>query len=261
MSDNQSYDHFVRFLNEKHDFVKTRLDGMIQALVTENHEEKIKANIVLLEACEDLSRGMATVDRPKWLESIIEAAKNYSNQHKVTGSNYKMMSNIMRQLDNVHNQTWSFDQPNAEIKFKFDDLYDRFKADSTLPKLFDALIETLDKMISCGDIDSLSALRSLEQLIAVIKQNKAGSYFSVLASWEFISSFMNNLLWQELGNVPGVKQLKSAFEKTAKDMGIELDLMRKSMAEEMSKKYNDTISALTCKQDSNSLLEHKKADQ
>ena len=112
-------------------------------------------------------------------------------------------------------------------------------------------------MINSGEIDSITALKNLEQLIAIIKQNKSGSYFSVMMSWEFISGFTKNLVWQELSNLPGIKQLKSAFEKTVEEMDVELEEMHKSIADEMKNKYKTQVQALTYKSKSENLLEHK----
>ena len=82
-----------------------------------------------------------------------------------------------------------------------------------------------------------------------------------MASWEFISVFTKNILWQELGNLPGIKQLKSAFEKTVKGMDIELEAMHKSIADEMKEKYKTTVHALTYKRRNDNLLEHKSNEK
>lgn len=255
--ENESLNFFLRHVKEMHETVKQKLNELFQALSSDNHEEKVKANKSLLEACTDLSKTLSKIDRPSWLAHLINETNTYSENHKTSGHNFRLLENIVSQRNQVIGHTWSFDKTSPENDFNFDHVFEICKKNSKLPRFFDALIDTLEKMISSGEIDSITALKGLEELIALIKQNKSGSYFSIMASWEFISVFTKNLLWQELGNLPGIKHLKSAFEKTLKDMDIEMEEMHKAIADEMKAKYKTTVHALTYKRMNDNLLEHK----
>jgi hypothetical protein len=256
MTENESVQFFLRLVQEKHELLKTRLNDLFQAISSDNHDDKVNANSLLLEACEDLSRILSVSDRPQWLIHLINETTLYSQKHQTSGHNFRLLNNVVEQRNNALSHTWSFEKSSMDADYNFDSIYKRFKADSKLPELFDSMASILEKMISSGEIDSLTALKSLEQLISVIKQNKEGSYFSVMASWEFVTSFTKNLVWQELSSLPGIKQLKSAFEKTIKDMDVELEAMHDSIAEEMKKKYKTTIQSLTYKVKGENLLEH-----
>lgn len=247
----------MRFVQEKHELLKQRLNELFKVMPSDNHDEKVTANSLLLEACEDLERILAASDRPKWLSHLINETKLYEQKHQTTGHNFQLLKSIVSQRGPALSHPWSFEKSSAETDYNFDSVYERFKADSKLPKFFDTMIDTLENMIKSGEIDSLTALNSLQQLASVIRQNKKGSYFSVMASWEFISSFTKNLMWQELGNLPGVKPLKSAFEKTVEEMDIELEVLHKSIADEMKEKYKTTVQTLTYKSKSENILEHK----
>ena len=261
MTENESVKFFLRLVQEKHELLKTHLNELFQAFSSESHEEIVSANNSLHEACKDLSRVLSASDRPQWLQQLINETGLYSQKHNTSGHNFRLLNTIVAQRQSALSHTWSFEGSSVEADYNFDSLYEKFKSDSKLPNLFDSMVSTLDKMITSGEIDSLTALRSLEQLISIIKQNKEGSYFSVMASWEFITSFTKNLVWQELSDLPGIKQLKSAFEKTIKDMDIELENMHKSIAEEMKKKYKTTIQSLTYQKKSDKLLEHDPTDE
>lgn len=260
MPQNESVQFFLRFVQERHELVKNRINETLQALSSDNHDVKVKASQALLEACEDLSNGLSNEDRPMWLSLLIRDTEWYLGKHKVEGNNFKILNKILDHRNKALSHAWSFDKHPSDFDFNFDELYERFRKDSKLPNLFDALIETLQKMISSGDIDSITAIKGLEQLMELIKQNKSGSYFSIMSSWEFIASFTKNLIWQELGNIPGIKQMKSAFEKTAHEMDIELDELHKSIAKEMKEKYKTTVHSLTYKR-VNNILKHKSEDE
>jgi hypothetical protein len=260
MTDNESVKFFLRLVQEKHELLKTRLNELFRALSSDNHDEKVGANGLLLDACEDLSQILAVADRPSWLAHIINETRLYSENHQTSGHNFRLLNNIVGQRQQALSHSWSFENSSVAEDYNFDSLYKKFKANSKLPQFFDSMVSTLEKMINSGEIDSLTALKSLEQLISIIKQNKGGSYFSVMASWEFITSFTKNLVWQELSNLPGIKQFKSAFEKTVKEMDIELETMHKSIADEMKNKYKTKVQSLTYKKTDN-LLEHKSGDE
>lgn len=58
-----------------------------------------------------------------------------------------------------------------------------------------------------------------------------------------------------------MKQLKSAFENTVREMDIEFESMHAAMAEEIKKKYKSTVQSLTYKRKGENLLEHKPNEE
>lgn len=256
MTENESVKFFLRLVQEKHEKLKACLNELFQAMASDSHDEKFRANEALLSMCEELSKILAETDRPQWLTHLIGETTVYNQKHKTAGHNFRLLNNIVAQRQKVLSHSWSFEKSNVDADYNFDSLYQRFKEDSKLSTLFESMISTLERMVSSREIDSLTVIRSLEQLISVIKQNQGGSYFSVMASWEFITSFTKNLVWQELSNLPGIKQFKSAFEKTVKEMDIELGTLHAEIADEMKKKYKTTVNSLTYKSKENRLLEH-----
>ncbi|MEW8436922.1 MAG: hypothetical protein AB2689_02095 [Candidatus Thiodiazotropha taylori] len=261
MTENESVKFFLRLVQEKHEQLKACLNDLFQAMASDNHDEKVNANAALLISCEDLSQILSSSDHPQWLTHLINETTLYNQKHNTSGHNFRLLNNIVGQRHNALSHSWSFEGPNVDTDYNFDSLYKRFKEESKLSSLFDSMILTLEKMVSSGEIDSLTAIKSLEQLISVIKQNQDGSYFSVMASWEFVTSFTKNLVWQELSNLPGVKQMKTAFEKTIKEMDIELHTLHTSIADEMKKKYKTTINSLTYKVKGDNLLEHNPNEE
>ncbi|MCD9550029.1 hypothetical protein GLP21_15480 [Photobacterium carnosum] len=258
MEQNESLNVFMRLLQESHDEVKKCTDALFNVLVKEVKEHKNAACENNLHAANNLSRSLALADRPKWLNETIKWCDWYGKNSQRDDANNYLFNNLSPIKNDLMNHTWSITSQPYEADFHFDEMYERFKSESKLPELFDVLINILEKMVASGEIDSLRAIASIKQLLSLIKQNKSGSYFSVMASWEFLGGFIKNTLWESLDSIPVIKQLKKGFEETVAEMDIELDEVHKSIAEEMKNKYNTTVNSLTYKKKSENLLEHKK---
>jgi hypothetical protein len=152
---------------------------------------------------------------------------------------------------------WFTNQSTVHTSFDFDEIYERYRIESKLPELFSILIDLLEQMIDSGEIDSIKVATSLKQLISLLKQNKSGSYFSTMASWEFLKSFIKNTSWSVIDSIPVLKQLKKGFEDTLVEFDMELEQVHKQVATEMKETYNTTVETLVYKSQSSNLLENK----
>ncbi len=257
MEQNESFKVFMRFVQERHEEVKANINNMFSALVNEDKQLKIVTCQKTLESSEMLSRSLALADRPTWLDDIIRWCRWYTENANRNDCNNILYNGLQPKISEILAHKWSLGDNPTNADFNFDEIYERFKADSKLPDLFDSLISILDKMIASGEIDSIRAITSIQQLLSLLKQNKSGSYFSVMASWEFLGAFIRNSFWESLDLMPGVKQLKKAFEKTVSDMDIELEEIHNSIAQEMKNKYNTTVNSLIYRKQSNNIIEDK----
>lgn len=256
MSQNDSFDFFLRFLKERHDEFKRDFNELTKAFVSEDKAAKLNACKKAFISADTLSKSLSSKDQPTWLLELMSGFNWYVKNNGNSQLNYEFLEKyLFKNQHSVMNHTWDFLNKNSKENFSFDEIYERFKKDSKLPELFDALISTLEKIILSDEIDSIRTKMSLEQLLSMLKQNKNGSYFSTMASWEFLKTFTHNLVWESLDEIPVVKNLKKAFEKTVSDMDIELEDLHKNISEEMKEKYNTTIQTLTYKRSEQNLLE------
>lgn len=258
MDNNESLNYFMRLLKERHSDLKKTNDILFTVLVNEDRETKKSACVNNLEAANNLSISLAAADRPEWLKATIQWCKWYGDNFARDDANNYLFNNLSPIRNDLIQHEWTLSKSKIDTDFHFDEMYERFKKESKLPEFFDALISTLEKMIASGEIDSIKTVASIQQLLSLLKQNKSGSYFSVMASWEFMGGFIKNTLWESLDSIPVVKQLKKGFEKTVGEMDIELDELHNSIAQEMKTKYDTTVNSLTYKKQSENLLEHKK---
>jgi len=256
MEQNDSLNFFMRFIQERHDEFKNNVRTLFSVLVTENKDKKVELNNIALDSSENLIRSISQADCPEWLRQISSRLKWFKENHnRHKEANKILLDTLIKYNQELESHKWSFGDKTTDGSFNFDDIYERFKSDSKLPELFDALISTLEKMIVSNEIDSLRTLTSLKQLLSLLRQNKNGSYFSVMASWEFIGGFLKNVMWESLDQIAPVKVLKDSFEKTVSEMDIELESVHDSIAAEMKSKYNTAVSSLTYKRQSENILE------
>ncbi|CAJ1817750.1 hypothetical protein PEKONANI_01657 [Aeromonas jandaei] len=259
MSQSESFDFFFRFLKERHEELKNDFTELKKALVLEDKAAKLNACKKTYSSADNLSKSLSSKDQPGWLSDLISGCKWYITNNGLSQINHELYDKyLVKHQSAVMYHTWDYLRNSSKENYSFDEIYERFKKDSKLQELFDALISTLEKIILSDQIDSIRTKMSLEQLLAMLKQNQTGSYFSTMASWEFLKSFTHNLVWESLDDIPVVKNLKKAFEKTVLDMDVELDVLHKNIAEEMKAKYNTTVQTLTYKNSEKKLLEETR---
>ena len=218
----------------------------MKTLSESDHKAKIDESAKLYESAIDLANILASSDRPNWLNEIIACTKEFITAHVkpnsiVSGSSWLLLQKLMRVYQPALNHKWDFSTQKGKHHYDFDSIYQKYREESDLELLFNALIETLEQMVNSGEIDSVTAINSLKELIDTLEQNKISSYFSTMATWEFLKSFTYNLVWEQLDSIPGIKPIKKAFEKTMTEADLELNKLHLRIADEMKSKYKMTI--------------------
>lgn len=244
---NESLNIFLRLVHERHDQLKSEITALSKAFLEENKDQKKAQASKCKAAADDLARALAAKDRPTWLTEIIRWTNWYCTNYKNNDAAFTAFQKIMPHISQLNSHQWAFSENAGDEDFDFDQLYERHKKDSKLVELFDSLISIISQMISTGEIDSIRTKSSLERLLMLLQQNKDGSYFSVMASWEFLRAFVKNTTWAAIDSVPVLKQLKKGFEDTVDEMDIELEKVHESIREEMRAKYDTAVQSLTYK--------------
>ncbi len=262
MDQNVSATLLLNIVNEKYSVIKSRLPSLLKTLSENNHKAKLEESTQLYDSAMDLANVLAASDRPNWLNEIITSMNEFTSQHKdpnsiVSGSSWRLLQKLMKIYETALSHKWDFSTQKGKHHYDFDSIYQKYRDESDLETLFDALIVTLEKMVSSGEIDSIAALNSLRELIEILGENKTSSYFSTMATWEFVKSFTYNLVWEQLDNIPGIKSIKKAFEKTLTDTDIELKELHKKIANEIKEKYKVTIKNALTYENNQKLLENE----
>jgi len=256
---NESLNIFLRLVQEKHEQLKSQITALSKTFLQENIDSKKAQAERCHSAAEDLARALSVKDQPNWLKEIIRWTKWYIGSYKSTDATFTAFQNIMPLIAQLNSHQWAFSENSGDEDFDFDQLYERHKKDGKLEELFDSLISIIAQMLASGEIDSIRVKTDLERLISLLQQNKEGSYFSVMASWEFLRGFLKNTAWATIDSIPVLKQLKKGFEVTVDEMDIELEKVHDSIKNEMKSKYDTAVQSLTYK--SQARLENKSAEK
>lgn len=244
---NNSEKMFQSVLREKHEQFKSGLLSLLDAISNNDQANKLAASKHLKKVGDELASILAQSDRPDWLVRIIEATRVFSKRNPepttiTSGSSWELLKELLGLYPAVMNQKWVFEANDQMLAYNFDDVFARARSNSRLSELFDSMISSLETLLSTGGIDSLKAIEALKKLIATLSQNKNGSYFSTIASWEFVRTFTKNYIWKSLEKIPGVQTAKSAFEETLKEMNVEIEGLHKKISAELLQKFEITPS-------------------
>ena len=240
MTLNASVEFHMRFVTQKHNELKGSLKQLVNILVSENLEEKKTQAKKSLDMSNDLRAAISDQDCPSWLNSLIDALKQFiggrSNQNG-------LITHLITNLSQINNHKWAFDAQ-AEKSFDFDSIFEHYKAQSRIPELFDKIIEILEEIQSSGEVDSVSMMTALGKVIATLKKNKDGSYFSLNSAWAFLISFLKNYMWGELSKIPVLGTAMEALEKTIKETNEEMFKVHSSVQSEMKKTVESEVKGL-----------------
>ena len=267
MNDQPSANLYLNIILEKYANYKSKFISLLITLSENDQAKKVDASKELCDAASDLANILSEKDRPNWLKQTIIVTNTYGEQNIGQSVRSGGAWTLLQKLMDIYPKPaleydWSSTSNGQVSGIDFDEVYRTYRGNSKIDKLFDSLIAVLKKMILCGDIDSITAVSALNELLETLKKNKDGSYFSTMASWEFAKSFTKNYVWEQLNSIPGVKPLQKAFFKTMGDMDLEMDKLHKNISDELKKKYQVKIqSTLKYRNSNQQVLEDKSSSE
>jgi hypothetical protein len=259
---------FMNVIREKHEQYKSALTGLLSALSENDQTKQFETNSHLLKVSQELSSILAQEDRPPWLIETITVTGDYARKNKnpkaiASGSSWVLLQKLIELHQHGMAHSWNFESNSNSTGYDFDAVFIDSRKNSNLVELFDSMIASLEKMLATGEIDSVRAIEAMQKLIATLSQNKNGSYFSTMASWEFVRSFTRNLVWEALGEIPGVQPVKAAFEKTLEETNIEMKKLQNDVASRLREHFDvvPQFSLTYYKEDPLMLEDHSEKDE
>lgn len=222
MAKNESVEFFLRFLAERFEAFKNALNNFIQTLTLHDSNKKIDAAKVVLETIDDLKRAMSNTDHPQWLGQLETRLNWYLINHPSAKAGLTVIQTLLALNRSIENQKWDLANSASNAAIDFASIYNEYYKASRVPELFDELVSHLEEVISSGEIDSIAAIKALEKLIATIKTNARGDYFSTRGAWEFTQVFFKNYGLELLENAAGIKHVVKAIRKTMSELDLEM---------------------------------------
>ncbi|MBI3123051.1 MAG: hypothetical protein HYZ10_01470 [Ignavibacteriales bacterium] len=244
MEQNESVLFFLRFLKEKHELFKSRLNNLFAVLVENNHEAKKKSAEQFYKAAQDLRDNLSDQDSPHWLNESVSAIDYYLKNITNSGINNALLRRLLLIHNDAISHQWQFEDTQMILAFDFDSIYEQCKRESRVDELFDNIISCLRKLIESEEIDSIKIKNTLERLIATLSKHNSASYFSIHSMWDFLGHLMKNVLWEELESIPGLSGVVKGLRKTIEETGIEMEDLNSKMKNSMNQKYNSDFSFL-----------------
>jgi hypothetical protein len=106
------------------------------------------------------------------------------------------------------------------------------------------LTELLEKIVVCEELDSRKAIHALEIIIATLKKNRKGSFFSLICTWDFTAVFIKNVAWELLSEIPGLRAVVKAVRETMSEINTAMDKLHQDVATDLHKKLAVEFPAL-----------------
>ena len=208
-----------------------------------NQDDKTaRANRVLAAAIA-LRDALAGADRPAWLEPITTATQGFAQNSAHPNCISALSDTIGKHYGAAIDHKWAFIPPD-DGAFDFDGLYDQHESQSRIPELFDRLTELLEKIVQCEELDSRKAIHTLETIIATLKKNRKGSFFSLVCTWDFTALFIKNVAWELLSEIPGLRAVVKAVRDTMGEINTAMDKLHKDVATDLHQKLAVEFPAL-----------------
>jgi hypothetical protein len=223
MSKNESVDFFLRFLEERFTAFRTALTSLIQAVTQEDRTRKLEEAKLTLARIDDLKRAMSKVDHPNWIRPLEERISWYVRAaESQQDAGLQLIGTVLQLNPQIESQKWEFADTAASSAIDFAQIYQEYYQASKVPELFDQLVCHLETIINSGEIDSVQTTKALERLLATIRKNARGDYFSTRGAWEFTLVFFKNLSIETLETIPALKQVSKALRKTMAELDLEM---------------------------------------
>jgi hypothetical protein len=227
-----SSEHLNNTIDERYIELKKQFDNFMSAMASEDKERKLSTAKSALEAAKNLRACLATRDYPIWLNPFADAIESYINNNGYNSLGTAIIRSIGFYYKDFENHKWAFDATES-LGFDFDNVFERYESESRIPELFDKIIGILTEIINCPDLDSRKIIISLEKIIATLKKNRNGSYFGVMGSWNFYSSYIRNFAWETLLEIPVLRVPVKALRDTMDEMNKEMEKVHENVKNEL----------------------------
>jgi len=233
MSQGPSVEAFIRTINDNFEDFRTKIKRFYLAVAgTDEKERVVRANDALSSA-RILWEHLSHPDRPPWLNPFIQALQAFVNAPTSDHARGLVIDTYGQHFSAILSHQWNF-APAHDIAVDFDAIFEKVKSESRISELFDRVIKILEDIIQTDLIDSRRITATLEKIIASLKKNRKGSFFSMICSWQFLKQFVKNAAWEAASKIPGVNVLSEALRKTLEEFEGEMKNVYERIAKEAS---------------------------
>lgn len=220
MSTPDSFNIYIKTIQWKLEQFHESLKDFLNVLTLQDAVAKHSAGLRALNDLRELNKMIAPGERKPWLEKVEQSLGGY-----VAGNPGDNGVSVLHMLFGHYAQLRSLSFASAEDlrpeTEEIESIYLKYFDESKLPALFDELVFNLERIINSGQIDSIRAQESLERLVAAIRKNASGTAISRRAAITIAKTFIYNLSFELLEQLPFVAPVVKATRATVDDLSKE----------------------------------------
>lgn len=218
-----SFELLRRNVQERHKAVKNITANLLNLYAYGQNDQILKSSKQLLSALEALQATIATTDRPNWLNTLSNTTRNYVSNSQDANTCLNQFKTLTSSFTAIQNHCWVFGAGAANPLTEFDDIVAQFVAESRIEELVAKLIDTLNKILAAGVVDSRSVNDALETLLATLTASRDKSFYAQVMSFRFVRSFGKNLSKEYLKKIDILSPLVEAWDKSVDELNGEYD--------------------------------------
>lgn len=227
-------DHIEKLVAERHVEVKQALEALLVSIASNNEAAVKQANKALFDALEKLGHVIAREHWPDWLSRLRQQTSNYHANHNNGKATWLAhLKCVMQHYHEIQNHVWFSTPADDAPVFDVDRLIAAAKDEFKIDELFERVILTLKRLSELEELDSVKATRDLEEIIAILKKARTGSFAIQVFSWDFTKRYVPKLIGNYLRRSDITGPAIEAFEQTAEEMSLGLDGARLKISNDL----------------------------
>lgn len=240
MSNQENLIHLANLLKKNQQTLLDYTAALLQKMAGEDIHDKRAHAVKVQSHLVSIGELVPASHLPTWFGELKQKSFEYSNG-RLQGQDF--LKAIINLLPEIKAHIWLSNDPSTS-GFDFESIFVDCRSNSRIPELFDELILALEKIRDSGALDSRSMIDALSKLISTIHIGKSSSCFSMDGAWQFLCSFAENFLWNELSKIPLLGSLTEALRQTMKETEIEITKLYKDVQNEMTDRVTKEVRIL-----------------
>lgn len=235
---------FARTLEQKTAEARAAVAECISQFLSPKTTKRQPSAEAALAAVGRLLDMLHQTDHPAWLPRLHEdlvIANSHSGDQDSVRALHRITSELYPQLTR---HEWNMGTPESASGFDFDAIYEKYRSECGIPELFDTLVKYLKEIVATDAIDSVTALRELNKIIATLHGARMGSYFATRGAWNFVTTWLKNTGWELLGRIPVAGDAVKGLRTTLKETNVQMDTLHDKIQADLEKQVATDIPRL-----------------
>lgn len=251
---------FKRTLDQKTTEAREAVANCIREYLAPKPTKRQSAAQTAFDAVNRIIEMLHDSDRPEWLPQL-QSKLNIATKHHTDDNGVGAVHAIASQLfPTLQQHQWHIGSEEEALGFDFDAVYEHYRNESKLPELFDQIITCLKEIASNEAVDSVRAIRELNNIIATLHSARNGSYFATRGAWYFVATWFKNTGWELLGSIPVAGSAAKGLRKTLDDANQEMMSLHDKIQADLESKISADFPRLEYKQPEFPRLEDRSDD-